>query len=303
MDYRTLGRTGLRVSSIGLGCVTFGREIEAAASFAVLDRALELGVTLLDTAEAYAGGRSEEIVGEWLAQRGVRDEIVLATKVRPPLGRPRVLESAEASLRRLRTDTVDLFLLHSWDTSAPLDETLEALDKLVRQGKARAVGCSNVAAWQLCKALWRQDVRGWSRLEVVQENYNLVVRDIERELTPLCADQEVGIITYSPLGGGFLTGKYSRRDAAPAGTRFDVVPGMQPIYLHEAGFRILAGLAGKAAALGTTAPLLALAWAMTHPDITSVLIGARSPEQVDQALKADALGMTPELRAELSAWC
>ena len=140
-------------------------------------------------------------------------------------------------------------------------------------------------------------------MEAVQENYNLVVRDIERELMPLCIDQEVGVITYSPLGGGFLTGKYLRRDAAPAGTRFDVVPGMQPIYLHEAGFRILAGLEGKAAALGTTAPLLALAWAMTHPNITSVLIGARSPEQVDQALEADALGMTPELRAELSALC
>ena len=301
MKYRTLGKSGLCVSSIGLGCVTFGREIDAAASFAVMDRAVARGITLFDTAEAYAGGLSEEIIGQWLAKRGARDEIVLATKVRPPLGRSRVLESAEASLRRLRTDSVDLFLLHSWNESAPLDETLDALDMLVRQGKTRAVGCSNVAAWQLCKALWRQDARGWSRMEAVQENYNLVVRDTERELLPLCADQEVGVITYSPLGGGFLTGKYSRRDAAPAGTRFDVVPGMQPIYLHEAGFRILAGLEGKAAELGTTSPVLALAWAMTHPGITSVLIGARSPEQVDQALEADALGMTPELRAELSA--
>ena len=301
MKYRTLGKSGLRVSAIGLGCVTFGREIDEAAAFAVMDRAVAAGITLFDTAEAYAGGQSEEIVGRWLAERGTRDCIVLTTKVRPPLDGTRVLESAEASLRRLRTDAVDLFLLHSWDPSAPLDETLEALDTLARQGKARAVGCSIVAAWQLCKALWRQDVRGWSRMEAVQENYNLVVRDIEMELMPLCADQEVGVITYSPLGGGFLTGKYSRRDAAPAGTRFDVVPGMQPIYLHEAGFRILAGLAGKAAELGTTSPVLALAWAMTHPGITSVLIGARSPEQVDQALEADALGMTPELRAELSA--
>jgi 1-deoxyxylulose-5-phosphate synthase len=301
MEYRTLGRSGFRVSSIGLGCVTFGREIDAAAAFAVMDRALELGITLFDTAEAYGGGRSEEIVGQWLAERGARAGIVLATKVRSPLGRSRVLESAEASLRRLRTDVVDLFLLHSWDASAPLDETLEALDRLVRQGKARAVGCSNVAAWQLCKALWRQDVRGWSRMEAVQPNYNLVVRDIERELMPLCADQKVSVITYSPLGGGFLTGKYSRRDAAPAGTRFDVVPGMQPIYLHEAGFRILAGLEGKAAALGVTPSILALAWTMNHPGITSVLIGARSPQQVDQALAADALRMPAEMRAELDA--
>jgi aryl-alcohol dehydrogenase-like predicted oxidoreductase len=266
-----------------------------------MDRALELGITLFDTAEAYAGGLSEKIVGQWLAQRGARDEVVLATKVRPPLSGSRVLESAGASLRRLRTDAVDLFLLHSWDASAPLDETLEALDVLVRQGKARAVGCSNVAAWQLCKALWRQDVGGWSRMEAVQENYNLVVRDIERESMPLCADQEVGVITYSPLGGGFLTGKYSRRDAAPAGTRFDVVPGMQPIYLHEAGFRILAGLKAKAAELGATPSLLALAWAMTLPGITSVLIGARTPAHVDQALAADALGMPAEMRAELDA--
>ena len=303
MEYRVLGKSDLRVSAIGLGGVTFGREISEAAACAVMDRALELGVTLFDTAEAYAGGSSEEIIGRWVAERGVRERIVLATKVRPPLSRDRILTSAEASLRRLQTDAVDLFLLHSWDPSAPLDETLEGLDALVRQGKARAVGCSNVAAWQLCKALWRQDVRGWSRMEAVQENYNLVVRDIERELLPLCADQEVGVITYSPLGGGFLTGKYTRDGATPAGTRFDVVPGMQPIYLHEAGFRILAGLEGKAAELGTSATLLALAWAMTHPDITSVLIGARSPEQVDQALEAGALGMTPELRAELSALC
>jgi aryl-alcohol dehydrogenase-like predicted oxidoreductase len=301
MKYRTLGKSGLHVSSIGLGGVTFGREIDAAASFAVMDRAVERGITLFDTAEAYAGGLSEEIVGQWLAERGTRDKVVLTTKVRPPLGGSRVLESAEASLRRLGVDTVDLFLLHSWDASAPLDETLEALDTLVRQGKARAVGCSNVAAWQLCKALWRQDLRGWSRMEAVQENYNLVAREIERELMPLCADQEVSIITYSPLGGGFLTGKYTRREAAPAGTRFDVVPGMQPIYMHEAGFRILAGLEAKAAELGTTAPLLALAWALAQPGLTSLLIGARRPAQVDQALEADAMGMTPLLRAELSA--
>jgi aryl-alcohol dehydrogenase-like predicted oxidoreductase len=301
MEYRTLGKSGLPVSSIGLGCVTFGREIDAAASFAVMDRAVERGITLFDTAEAYAGGLSEEIIGRWLAERGTRDQIVLATKVRPPLGGPRVLESAEASLRRLSVDTVDLFMLHSWDEFAPLDQTLEALDTLVRQGKAQAVGCSNVAAWQLCRALWRQDARGWSRMEAVQENYNLVVRDIERELLPLCADQDMGVITYSPLGGGFLTGKYARGGQVPAGARLDVVPGMQPIYLHEAGFRILAGLEARAAALGVAPSLLALAWTMALPGITSVLIGARTPAQVDQALAAAALGMTAELRAELGA--
>lgn len=301
MEYRRLGQSGLVVSSIGLGCVTFGREVDEASSFAVMDRALESGITLFDTAEAYAGGRSEEILGRWIAERGARDTIVLTTKVRPPFGKSRVVESAEGSLRRLGTEVIDLFLLHSWDPSAGLDDTLEGLDLLVRQGKVRAVGCSNFAAWQLCKALWRQDVRGWARMEAVQPNYNLVVRDIETELLPLCADQQVGVISYSPLGGGFLTGKYSRQGAIPAGARFEVVPGMQPIYLHDAGFRVLAGLEAAACRLGTSAPLLALAWAIQSPGVTSVLIGARTPGQVDQALAADAVDMPDELRAELNA--
>jgi 1-deoxyxylulose-5-phosphate synthase len=301
MEYRTLGKSSLVVSSIGLGCVTFGREIDAVASHAVMDRAQELGITLFDTAEAYGGGRSEEVVGQWLTERKARDRIVLTTKVRPPLGRSRVLESAEASLRRLRTDYVDLLLLHSWDVSAPLDETLEGLDIVLQQGKARAIGCSNFAAWQLCKSLWRQDVMGLARMEAVQPNYNLVVRDIEYELLPLCADQGVGVITYSPLGGGFLTGKYSRQGRPPAGARLDVVPGMQPIYLHDTGFRILAGLEAKAAELSTTPPVLALAWALTHPGVASVLIGARTPAQIDQALAADTQGMSAQVRAELSA--
>lgn len=295
-----MGRSSLRVSSIGLGTVTFGREIDEAASFAVMNRALERGISLFDTAEAYGNGRSEEVIGNWLADRRARDRIVLATKVRSPLDRSHILASAEASLRRLRAETIDLFQLHNQDPSVPLEETLEALDVLVRQGKVRHIGCSNVAAWQLCKALWRQEANGWARMESVQPNYSLVVRDIEQELLPLCTDQQVGVLAYSPLGGGFLTGKYRQGGAVPAGTRMDVVPLMQPIYFHEAGFRILEGLRARAAALGTPMPLLALAWAMTAPGITSVLIGARSPEQVDQALEADALGMTAELRAELS---
>jgi aryl-alcohol dehydrogenase-like predicted oxidoreductase len=301
MEYRTLGNSDLRVSSIGLGCVTFGREIDAAASFAVLDRALEAGITLFDTAEAYGAGASEEILGRWLAERKARDKIVLTTKVRPPLDKARVLASAEASLRRLRTDCLDLFLLHSWDAAAPLDEILESLDSLVDQGKARAVGCSNFDAGQLRGALSLQQARGWARMEAVQPNYNLVVRDIESELLPLCAGEQVGVMTYSPLGGGFLTGKYSRRGEMPAGARFEVVPGMQPIYLTDAGFRVLTGLEAAAARLGESPAGLALAWAITSPGVTSVLIGARTPAHVDQALAAVAMEMPEELRAELSA--
>src|SRR5262245_46415425 len=214
--YRQLGKSALQVSSIGLGCVTFGREIDQATAFTVMDRALERGVTLFDTAEAYAGGRSEEVVGRWLAERGHRDRLVLATKVAGTLNRARVLTSAEASLRRLQTDRIDLFQVHHWDKTTPLEETLEALDLLLVQGKARAIGCSNYAAWQLCKALWRQEVHGWGRFESVQPNYNLVVREIETELLPLCADQQVSVLSYSPLGTGFLTGKYSQGGSIPA---------------------------------------------------------------------------------------
>lgn len=302
MEYRNLGHSALRVSRIGLGGVTFGRETDAATSFAIMDRALECGITLLDTAEAYAAGRSEEVVGQWLADRRCRQQIVLATKVTPPLRHDRILNSAEASLRRLRTDYVDLFQLHAWDTATPLDETLGALDALVRAGKARVVGCSNLAAWQLCKALWRQDAHDWARMESVQPNYNLLVRDIEREMLPLCADQEIGVLSYSPLGGGFFTGKYVQGKPAPKGSRLDIVPGMRPIYLHDAGYRVLAGLQVQAKALGASTILLALAWVLSHPDITSTLIGARSVEHVDQAIAAQAMDLSPELRASLSAW-
>jgi 1-deoxyxylulose-5-phosphate synthase len=301
MEYRRLGRSELFTSSIGLGCVTFGREVDEAGSLAIMDRALESGITLFDTAEAYADGRSEEIVGRWLAERGARDDIVLTTKVRPPLSKARVLESAEASLRRLRTETIDLFLLHSWDSQARLDEVLDGLDLLARQGKVRAVGCSNFDAEQLHDSLRLQYSMGWARMQAVQPNYNLVVRDIESELLPLAAEQEVAVVTYSPLGGGFLTGKYALGGSVPTGARFEVVPGMQPIYLHEAGFRIAQGLDDMAAEMRVPPAHLALAWVLANPRVTSVLIGARTPAQVDQALAAGALGMSPELRGHLSA--
>jgi aryl-alcohol dehydrogenase-like predicted oxidoreductase len=301
MEYRRLGRTELHVSSIGLGSATFGREINQETSFAVMDRALKRGINLIDTAEAYSAGGSEKVIGRWLADRGVRDQVVLATKVHGHLGRERVLSSAEDSLRRLQTDHIDLFQVHNWDGETPLEETLEALHVLVEQGKTRYIGCSNYAAWQLCKALWYEDVNNWARLESVQPNYNLVVRGIETELLPLCADQEVGVITYSPLAGGFLTGKYREGGGIPAGTRMDVVPPMQALYFHTAGFRIMEGLRAKADQLGISMVQLGLAWTIGQPGITSVLIGARSTDQVDQAFQAEAMPMSSELRAELSA--
>ncbi|MEZ4677599.1 MAG: aldo/keto reductase [Caldilineaceae bacterium] len=300
MEYRRLGRTDLEVSSIGMGCVTFGREIDEKTSFAVMDRALERGITLFDTAEAYAQGRSEEVVGAWLNMRGTRDQIVLATKKLPPSTPEALVASVDASLRRLQTETIDLYQLHAWDPNTPLEATLATLAKLVDAGKIRYLGCSNFAAWQLCKALWRADVNGWPRMESIQPNYNLVVRDIEKELLPLCADQEIGVISYSPLGAGFLTGKYRKGAPEPVGTRFDILPGHQPIYYHDAGFRIMEGLRATAEATGRTMIDLALAWVIGQPGITSVLVGARHTGHVDQAFEAEQAGLSDELRMTLN---
>ncbi len=300
MQYRQLGRTDLQVSSIGMGCVTFGREIDEATSFGVMDRALEYGITLFDTAEAYANGRSEEVVGAWLAARGTRHRLVLATKKLPPLTPEALIDSVETSLRRLQTDTIDLYQLHAWDPSTPLEATLEALDRLVRTGKIRYYGCSNFAAWQLCKSLRLCDANGWARMESVQPNYNLVVRDIENDLLPLCTDQQIGVISYSPLGAGFLTGKYRRGAPEPEGTRFNILPAHRNIYYHGAGFRIMEGLRQKAGETGRTMSNLAMAWVIGQPGITSVLIGARHTGHIDQAFAAEQMGLTAELRDQLN---
>ncbi|MCB0186571.1 MAG: aldo/keto reductase [Caldilineaceae bacterium] len=300
MEYRKLGRTDLHVSSIGMGCVTFGREIDEATSFQVMDHALEQGITLFDTAEAYANGRSEEVVGAWMKARGTRAKIVLATKKLPPSTPAAIVDSVEASLRRLQTETIDLYQLHAWDPNTPLESTLETLGKLVDAGKIRYLGCSNFAAWQLCKALWRAEIHHWPRLESIQPNYNLVVRDIEKELLPLCADQEIGVISYSPLGAGFLTGKYRQGAPEPEGTRFDILPGHQRVYYHDVGFRIMERLRTKAAETGRTMINLALAWVIGQPGITSVLVGARHTGHVDQAFEAEQAGLSDELRMTLN---
>lgn len=300
MEYRQLGTTALKVSSIGLGCVTFGREIDETTSFAIMDHAISRGINLFDTAEAYGGGASETVVGKWLKASGKRDQVVVCTKVAGNLTAERILTSAEASLRRLNVETIDLFQLHRFDPTVPLEEMLEALNQLVEKGYTRYIGCSNFAAWQLAKSLWKQDVNGWARLESVQPAYNLVDRNIEREIIPLCADQQVGIISYSPLGAGFLTGKYRRDAEVPKGTRFDVIPGHQPLYFTETGWRVVDGLRAKAEETGDSMIHLAMAWAIGQPGITCVLVGARGTEQVDQAFEAEAMGMSDEVRDALN---
>ncbi len=295
MEYRQLGSTDLQISSIGMGCVTFGREIDEVASFAVLDRAIEHGITLFDTAEAYGQGASERVLGQWMADRGVRDQIVLASKVSGVLTRDRVVSSAEESLRRLRVEQLDLFQLHVWDDATPLDESLAALDQLVTSGKVRFIGCSNWKAWQLAKSLLLSQSSGLQQVRSVQPPYNLVQREIETDLLPLCWDQGIGVISYSPLAAGFLTGKYGRGEHIPQGTRFDVMPGHQPLYFHDAGYAALDRLERVSAQTGEPQLRLALAWVLQQPQISSVLIGARSPAHVDQAFDAAQLKLTPDV--------
>jgi aryl-alcohol dehydrogenase (NADP+) len=310
MQRRALGRTSIEVSRIGLGCVTFGREIDEAASFAVLDIALEAGINLLDTAEAYGGGQSFEgrraksgsddvreatterhsselILGRWLADRGCRGQVVIQTKVTPPLGRQRIIESAEASLRRLQTDFIDVFMLHAFDARTPIDETFDALSQLVRAGKARTVGCSNFSAEQLAGMPARA-------MAVTQFNYNLAVREAEASLFDLCRARGIGVETYSPLAAGFLTGKYNTRVRdLPRGSRFDLAPAHADVYFHDENFRVVDRLAALAARSGIPAARLAMAWVLQRPEIDCVLFGARHGDHVQNAVEALGIRFDP----------
>ena len=285
MRYRNLGHSAISVSTIGMGCVTFGREIDKRESLAIMNHAFEHGITLFDTAAAYGQGASELVVGEWLQSRNLKDQIVLATKVTGTLTRQRIVTSAEASLKRLQTDHIDLLQTHVWDESTPLEETLEALTALVQQGKVRHVGCSNYSASQLASALTLSEQSRLIRMVSVQPPYNLVQRDIEAELLPLCAAENIGVISYSPLAAGFLTGKYRPGQPIPSGTRFDVVPGHQDIYFTEHGFQVLQQLDNEVRTSGVSHIEQALSWVLQQPGVTSVLIGARNTTQIDQALK------------------
>src|SRR5947207_10063315 len=234
MQIKRLGRTGLKVSEVCLGTMTFGHQCDEPTSVAIMNKAAEKGINFIDTADVYpippspeTAGRTEEFVGRWL--EGKRDRFVLATKCRMRVGkepndeglsRRHILKAVEDSLRRLRTDFIDLYQPHSPDPDTPLDETLRALDDLVRQGKVRYLGCSNYPAWQIALALGLSAQHGWARFDCVQPRYNLLYREIETELVPLCRDQGLGIIAYNPLAGGFLSGRYQDNAPPPAGTRF-----------------------------------------------------------------------------------
>ncbi|NUQ61088.1 MAG: aldo/keto reductase [Pirellulales bacterium] len=321
---RPLGRSGILVGPVGLGCVTFGREIDEEASRRILDAAVERGMSLLDTAEAYGGGNarlyrrehyrqddarevggemhsSEKILGRWLRDRGSRKDVVLCTKVSSGNAPENVRLRLGQSLERLKADFVDIYMLHKPDPQVPITETLAALNEEASAGRVRTLGCSNFSAAQLREALSVSEAKGWRRFEVVEPPYSLVAREAEPELFPLCREAQIGVAAYSPLAAGFLSGKYTPdRTRIPAGSRFDVAPGHADLYFQEDNFQLVGRLRQKAESLGMPMVRLAVWWAMMHPDVTTVLVGARSVDHLDSALSAASLPADARLRDELS---
>ncbi len=307
MEIRNLGKSGLRVSAVGLGCNNFGGRIDLAATRAVVDKAFDCGITLFDTADIYGNrGGSETALGELLGER--RKEIVLATKfgmvmdeARGHLGASRryIMSEVEASLKRLRTDWIDLYQLHRPDPLTPIEETLRALDDLVRHGKVRYIGCSNLPAWQVVEAAWTARTAGTAAFVSYQDEYSLVVRDIEKELMPAAQAHGLGLLPFFPLASGLLTGKYKRGEAPPAGTRFAGSPNLGERYMTPRNLDKVDALQAFAAARGRTMLELAFSWLAQRPTVASVIAGATKPEQIEQNVKAIGWTLTPEELAEI----
>lgn len=310
MHYTNLGRTGLRVSRLCLGTMTFGWSADEATSFAILDRAYDGGINFLDTADVYSywggpnnrGGESETILGRWMKTKP-RHMIVMATKVRgrmwdgpngEGLSRQHIMQAVEDSLHRLQTDYIDLYQVHHPDWNTPLDETLEALDALVRAGKVRYIGCSNYPAWLLMKSLWTSDSRRIARFDSHQPHYSIFHRaEFERELAAACLDQGVGVIPYSPLAAGFATGKYTRENRSPDSTR--TTSGLvQKLIDNEAAYQALDLMQQIAQGHNVPVSHVALAWLLAKPAITSPIIGARTVAQIEEVIGASELTLSAE---------
>ncbi|HSH78062.1 MAG TPA: aldo/keto reductase [Herpetosiphonaceae bacterium] len=313
MEYRPLGRTGVQVSTLCLGCMMFGGKTSPEDSYAIIDRALDAGINFLDTANVYSRGRSEEVTGEALKRNGQRQRVVLATKVHGKMAddepnasgnsRRHIIEQCEASLRRLQTDYIDLYQIHRPQSSIPIDETLRALDDLVRAGKVRYLGTSTFAAWQVIEALWVAKELGLNRFVCEQPPYNLLDRRIERELLPMAQTYGLATIPWSPLAGGLLTGKYSRGTPPPEGTRFADIE-TNPILqrrMNERVFDVVEGLQPLVDAKSCTMSQLALAWCVQQPGVTSPIIGPRTMEQLEDNLAALKVSLTDEDRAQIDA--
>jgi aryl-alcohol dehydrogenase-like predicted oxidoreductase len=301
MDYRRLGDSGLKVSEIGLGCNNFGMRIDQAATDAVIDAAIEQGVTFFDTADVYGGrGKSEEMMGHSL--KGKRQQVVLATKFAMPMGdtpdkrggsRRYIMAAVEASLTRLQTDYIDLYQMHSPDLDTPIEETLAALDDLVTQGKVRYIGNSNFAGWQIADADWTARTQYRNRFVSAQNNYSLLERRVEHEVSPACTRFGLGLLPYFPLASGLLTGKYSRGEAAPEGTRLAAWGARGAAALNDKNFDRLEALSSWAQERGHDLLDLAFAWLLGHPVVSSVIAGATKPEQVAANAKTAAWKLTP----------
>ncbi|MGG2995143.1 aldo/keto reductase [Paenibacillus macerans] len=306
MKYRRLGTSGLEVSALGLGTNAFGKRADRETSIRLIHQALDSGINFIDTANIYAGSQSERIIGEALADR--RQGVVLATKAGLVRGegpnasgssRLHLQQELEQSLKRLKTDYVDLYQIHTFDPHTPLEETLRTLDDMVRAGKVRYIGASNYAAWELMKAIGISESRGWTRYISTQVSYSLADRTPEQELIPMCADQGVGIIPYFPLAGGILSGKYHSVKEAPAGSRADTDPNFGR-FLDEERIALGQQVSRLAADRETSASALSLAWLMTRPAVSTVIVGATRPEQLEDNLRSVSVDLDPELLTQLN---
>lgn len=320
MEYRYLGRTGLQVSTVCLGTMQFGWSTDEATAHEIMSEAVERGCNFIDTADVYSrwadgnpGGVAEQIIGNWLQKSNVRrQDVIIATKVRGQmsddvndqgLSRHHIMRGVEESLRRLKTDYIDLYQTHAFDENVPLEETMRALDDLVRSGKVRYVGCSNYPAWRLARALWVSDANGYARYDSLQPHYSLVHRaEFERELQPLCLNQDVGVIPYSPLAGGFLTGKYRRGQALPDSERAGRI---RERYMNDRGFSAVEKLEEIGTGHDATVAQTAIAWVLANPAVDAAIIGANSVEQLADTIKGAEIQLSEEEKAaldETTAW-
>lgn len=319
MEYRNLGKSGLKVSTLCLGTMTFGEADEKSmmhkvgcdedTSFAIMNRALEAGINFFDTADVYGqDGLSERVIGKWFAQEKKRDQVVLATKFRfrmadGPNGtgasRLRIMRAVDASLKRLGTDRIDLYQIHMQDYDTPEEETIRALDDLIRAGKILYIGASNYAAYRLVESLMTSEHQHLHRFIALQAQYSLVVRELEREHVPLCRRHQLGILPWSPLAGGFLSGKYRRGQQAPAGARLGEWKDSYARFDKERNWKIIEAADAVAQATGASIAQVALAWLLHRETVASVIFGARSPQQLEDNLKAASLKLAPEQMKQL----
>ena len=320
MHHVQFGRTGLYVSKLCLGTMTFGFQCDEPESSAILDAAFDAGITFIDTADMYPNGHTgelagdtERIIGRWMASSpGRRSDVVLASKFYAPMGknpwdmggsRKHIMDAIDASLERLQTDYLDLYQIHFWDSKTPIDETLDALNDVVRAGKVRYIGCSNYTAWQLARAIGRSEARSIVRYESVQPRYNLLFRNAERELFPLCEHDDVAVIPYNPLAGGFLTGKHKSVDELTAGGRFEhgsQAERYRERYWAEDKFTVVERMKPLADAAGISMAQMAVGWTLANPAVTSPIIGASKPAQLADAVAAVEQPLDPDLVEQLN---